>query len=68
MEVKPGIYRHYKGNEYEVLGVGKHTETLDELVFYRSLNDNKMWARPVEMFYGLVDGTELYRFQFVREK
>lgn len=66
MEIRLGVYRHYKGNEYEVLGVGKHTETLEELVFYRSLHDNNMWARPVRMFYESVDGS--LRFEFIREK
>jgi len=37
MEIEPGIYRHYKGNEYEVIGIGKHSETLEDLVVYKAL-------------------------------
>lgn len=49
--VKPGRYRHFKGQEYRVIGVGKHTESLEDLVFYQALyGDNGLWARPVDMF------------------
>lgn len=68
MELRLGIYRHYKGNEYEVLGVGKHTETLEGLVFYRSMDNNNLWARPLDMFKECVPGTDKLRFEFVREK
>ena len=63
--IKPGKYKHYKGNEYEVIGVGKHTKTLEELVFYRDVCDaNKLWARPVSMWDEtvIVDGKEVKRF------
>ncbi len=44
-------YRHYKGNEYEVIYIAKHTETEEELVIYRAISDpNKIWARPRAMF------------------
>jgi len=74
MEIKPGIYKHFKtGNLYRVIGVGKHSETLEDLVFYEALYSNeisKFWARPVRMFQELVDapdGTKKQRFEFVSE-
>ena len=46
-----GLYRHYKGGEYEVLGVVRHSETLEPLVLYRPLyNDSGLWVRPYAMF------------------
>ncbi len=51
-----GIYVHYKGNRYEILGVGRHTETLEELVIYRSLyGTNDLWLRPLNFFLETVD-------------
>lgn len=50
-KIKLGKYRHYKGNMYEVLGVARHSETLEELVVYRALyGENELWVRPVKMF------------------
>jgi hypothetical protein len=52
----PGRYRHYKGGEYEVIGVARHSETLEPLVIYRPLyNDSGLWARPHAMFFGQVE-------------
>ena len=46
-EVKIGIYRHYKGREYKVLGLAKHSETLDEYVVYQAMyGNNEIWIRP----------------------
>ncbi len=45
-----GLYRHYKGNIYEVLTVARHSETLEEMVIYRSVTDGKCWARPLSMW------------------
>jgi hypothetical protein len=51
-----GRYRHYKGGEYEVLGVARHSETLEPLVVYRPLyNASGLWVRPHAMFFGQVD-------------
>jgi hypothetical protein len=51
MELKPGRYRHYKGNEYEVLGTATHSETGETLVVYRALYGTRgLWVRPVGMF------------------
>jgi hypothetical protein len=70
MSLKPGIYKHYKGNLYEVSGVATHSETEEKLVVYRPLyGERGLWVRPLEMFDGTVtvDGTVLKRFQFVEE-
>ncbi|OEF96652.1 hypothetical protein BHF68_07865 [Desulfuribacillus alkaliarsenatis] len=59
-------YRHYKGNEYLVLHVAKHTETLEELVVYQALyGERGIWARPLSMFTEkiTVDGKEVDRFK-----
>ena len=64
--LKAGIYRHYKGGEYEVLGIVRHSETLKPLVLYRpTYNETGLWVRPYEMFVGqvLVDGGSRARFQ-----
>ena len=51
MELKQGIYRHFKGNRYELLYVAKHSETLEEMVVYRALyGDQKLWVRPAYMW------------------
>ncbi|WP_410670713.1 DUF1653 domain-containing protein [Amycolatopsis sp. cmx-4-68] len=51
MTVEPGRYVHYKGNEYEVLGVARHSETEEELVVYRALyGERGLWVRPMTMF------------------
>ncbi len=74
MEIKPGIYKHSKtGNLYRVIGVGKNSENLEDLVLYEALYDNpksKFWARPVAMFTEEVEveGQKKPRFEFVREK
>ncbi len=64
-EIRPGRYRHYKGNEYTVLGVARHSETLDELVVYRQeYGDRGLWVRPASMFSEIViiDGKPALRF------
>ena len=49
--VKPGRYRHFKGNEYEVIGTARHSETLEEMVVYRALyGDGGLWVRPAAMW------------------
>jgi hypothetical protein len=67
--VTPGIYKHYKGPEYQVLDVVRHSETEELLVLYRPLyGERKLWVRPYPMFVEtvLVDGVEVPRFQYVR--
>ena len=68
MEIKPGKYRHFKGNEYEVLGVGLHSETLEEMVVYRALyGDRGLWVRPAAMWNEMVekDGEKITRFSYI---
>lgn len=56
IEPIPGRYRHFKGGEYEVLGVARHSETRELLVVYRPLyNDTGLWVRPVTMFLETVE-------------
>jgi hypothetical protein len=64
----PGIYRHYKGKDYQVYGLARHSESGELLVVYRPLyGDRQLWVRPLDMFTELVtlDGRTLPRFAFV---
>jgi cupin 2 domain-containing protein len=64
--ILPGRYRHYKGNEYTVIGTARHSETLEELVVYRQeYGEHGLWVRPKAMFSETVkvDGREVPRFQ-----
>ena len=64
-ELPTGRYRHYKGGEYDVVGVVRHSETLEPLVLYRPLyNDSGLWVRPYAMFCEevVVDGRSVRRF------
>ncbi|MBT4935232.1 DUF1653 domain-containing protein [Candidatus Woesearchaeota archaeon] len=66
--MKLGKYKHFKGNQYEVLSIGKHSETLEEYVVYKALyGEGTVWIRPKEMFLETVtiDGEEVQRFMFV---
>lgn len=68
--IKPGRYRHFKGKEYEVLGVARHSETEEELVVYRALyGDFSLWVRPVNMWNETVerDGKTFRRFTYIGE-
>jgi hypothetical protein len=74
MELRPGIYRHYKGKFYELVGTGRHSETLEEFVVYRALYDspefgkNAVWVRPLTMFIDVVEweGRRQPRFCWVK--
>jgi len=68
--LKIGKYKHYKGNLYEVIGVAKHSETLEEMVVYKALyqpEGENLWVRPEAMFLEdvEVDGKLVKRFEFV---
>ena len=66
-EARLGRYRHYKGGEYEVVGVARHSETLEALVLYRPLyNRSGLWVRPYAMFFEEVEheGRRQPRFEF----
>ena len=69
-DIKPGKYRHFKGGEYEVIGVGKHSETLEEYVLYRALyGEGGLWVRPASMWNETVerDGKTFQRFEYIGE-
>ena len=64
-EVTPGKYRHYKGNEYEVIAIGTHTETNEKFVVYKALyGAGEVWLRPLDMFRESVtiEGKTIPRF------
>lgn len=68
--VKTGRYRHFKGKEYEVIGVAHHSETLEEMVVYRALyGEGQIWVRPLAMFLDTVirDGISAKRFTYIGE-
>ncbi len=65
---KIGRYRHYKGKEYELVGIAKNSETLEDFVVYRALyGDHQLWIRPKAMFFEQIqrDGKEFPRFEYV---
>lgn len=70
--IKLGKYRHYKGGEYVVIGIAKHSETLEDLVLYNALYESKefgkdtLWVRPLSMFIEkvIVEGKEIPRFEY----
>ncbi|MDP3661687.1 MAG: DUF1653 domain-containing protein [bacterium] len=69
--LKPGVYKHFKGNEYEVLCVAKHSETMEEMVVYQALyGERSYWVRPLTMFSEQVEKENHKgpRFVLVREK
>lgn len=68
MEIKTGKYRHFKGNEYEVLHIAKHSETGEEMVVYRALyGEREVWVRPASMWNERVerDGKTYQRFTYI---
>lgn len=72
--IRPGKYQHYKGKDYEVIGVARHSETEEELVIYCQLYSSKfpkgtLWARPKEMFLEEVEieGKSVPRFKYIGE-
>lgn len=70
LEIKPGRYRHFKGKEYQVLGVASHSETLELMVVYRALyGEGGLWVRPASMWNEKIsrDGYNGPRFVLVEE-
>ena len=70
MEIKPGKYRHFKGNLYQVIGTASHSETLEPMVVYRALyGEHGLWVRPAAMWNEIVDkdGYHGPRFQYVED-
>ncbi|MBR3934687.1 MAG: DUF1653 domain-containing protein [Clostridia bacterium] len=71
MRISLGKYKHYKGNEYEVIALAKHSETLEEMVVYKALyGDGEVWVRPASMWnedVTLADGTVVKRFSLIEK-
>lgn len=70
MEIKLGRYRHFKGHEYEIIGIAKHSETLEEMVVYRALyGEGELWVRPAAMWNEIIerDGKTFPRFTLIEE-
>ena len=68
--IKPGKYRHFKGNEYEVIGTANHSETMEPMVVYKALyGDGGLWVRPASMWDETIerDGKVFKRFTFIEE-
>lgn len=64
-----GLYQHYKGNHYQVIGLCRHSETLEELVVYQALyGDYGLWVRPKSLFLEVIEfeGQTIPRFQFIK--
>ena len=69
--IQLGIYQHFKGNYYKVIGIAKHSETLEEMVVYQALyGEYGLWVRPVSMFDETVEvnGEIKKRFRYIREE
>ena len=67
---KKGKYRHYKGNEYELIGIANHSETLEKMVVYRALyGEGALWVRPLSMWEEsvAVNGKSVPRFSYIGE-
>ena len=70
-EIRIGKYRHFKGNEYEVLYIARHSETEEEMVVYRALyGDFGIWVRPASMWNEIIerDGKKMQRFTYIGEQ
>ena len=70
MKLESGLYKHYKGAIYEVIGIARHSETLEELVLYKATyqsDGENLWVRPLAMFKEtiIIDGREMKRFEKV---
>lgn len=68
--IRPGKYRHFKGNEYQVIGTARHSETMELMVVYRALyGDYGLWVRPASMWNETVtrDGKTFQRFTLIEE-
>lgn len=73
MEIKPGIYEHFKGMKMKVIGIAKHSETLEDYVVYDHMGTDarsELWVRPLEMFVQEVEvnGQMVPRFKYVGEE
>ena len=74
--IKKGLYRHFKGKMYEVIGIARHSETVEEMVIYKALYDsaefgkNTVWVRPFKMFEEEIEreGKKIRRFEYLGPK
>ena len=68
MEIKSGKYKHFKGGEYQVIGLARHSETLEEFVVYKD-EKGELWVRPLKMFLEEVEvnGQKVPRFKYIGE-
>ena len=69
-EIKIGRYRHFKGNEYRVIGMARHSETMEEMVVYQQLyGEEGVWVRPLGMLLETVEveGKTVPRFRYIEE-
>ena len=70
-EIKPGLYRHFKGNQYRLISVATHSETLEKYVVYQALyGEREIWVRPASMWNEEIerDGKRFKRFEFIGEE
>lgn len=68
--IKLGFYEHFKGKRYEVIGIAKHSETLEEMVVYRQCyGEHEIWVRPLAMWNEMIDRDDYHgpRFKFIEE-
>ena len=71
MEFRPGKYRHFKGNEYELIGLAHHSENMEPMIVYRALyGEGGLWVRPAAMWTETVlhEGKEVQRFTWIAEE
>ena len=69
--MQTGIYEHYKGNQYKVIDIARHSETDELLVLYSPMyGDKSLWVRPFSMFFEkvIVDGLQVPRFKYVGDR
>ena len=70
-EIKPGLYRHFKGNQYRLISIATHSETLEKYVVYQALyGEREIWVRPASMWNEEIerDGKRFKRFEFIGEE
>jgi hypothetical protein len=70
MKIKLGLYKHFKGGIYKVIGIAKHSDTLEDTVIYEAQGEHKLsklWARPLDDFLGYkeIDGKKIKRFTYI---